>query len=46
MSSVSRRYLGIDFSGNFRMWWAGCGRSNVWITEVERGESRPALVAR
>jgi predicted nuclease with RNAse H fold len=29
------RYLGIDFSGNFRMWSPGCTRSNVWIAEVD-----------
>jgi predicted nuclease with RNAse H fold len=36
--------LGIDFSGNFRMWSAGCSKSNVWIAEVECGVSRPTLV--
>jgi hypothetical protein len=44
MSSPSNLYLGIDFSGNFRMWSAGCGRSNVWIAQVEQRASRPAPV--
>src|SRR3972149_1857712 len=26
--------LGIDFSGNHLMWRPGCGRSNVWISDV------------
>ena len=38
------RCLGIDFSGNFRMWSAGCGTSNVWIAETEASESRLKLV--
>ena len=38
------RHLGIDFSGNFRMWSAGCGNSNVWIAEVQQGVSRSKLV--
>jgi Protein of unknown function (DUF429) len=41
---TSRRYLGIDFSGNFRMWSAGCGKTNVWIAEVESGASGLTLV--
>lgn len=33
------RFIGIDFSGNHRMWSPGCGRSNVWISVViEDGE--------
>lgn len=31
------RCLGIDFSGNSRMWSAGCRNSNVWIADVELG---------
>jgi hypothetical protein len=31
----TRKWLGIDFSGNHKMWSPGCGRSNVWIAEVE-----------
>lgn len=38
------RFLGIDFSGNFRMWSVGCSKSNVWIAEVECGVSGPRLV--
>jgi predicted nuclease with RNAse H fold len=30
------RWLGIDFSGNRRMWSTGCGCSNVWIADVRR----------
>ena len=30
------RFLGIDFSGNHLMWRPGCGRSNVWISEVRK----------
>ena len=26
--------MGIDFSGNVRMWTAGCSTSNVWIADV------------
>jgi hypothetical protein len=37
--------VGIDFSGNHRMWSAGCGNSNVWIAEVERSSPRPVLVS-
>lgn len=29
-----RRWLGIDFSGDYRKWGAGCRSSNVWIAEV------------
>jgi hypothetical protein len=29
-------WLGIDFSGNPAMWTAVCGRSNVWIAEIQR----------
>jgi hypothetical protein len=38
------RCLGIDFSGNFRMWSAGCRTSNVWIAEVDSGKPRPVLI--
>jgi hypothetical protein len=37
--------VGIDFSGNDRMWSTGCGNSNVWIAEVERSSPRPILVS-
>ena len=30
------RWLGIDFSGNYRMWQPACGTSNVWIAVVEQ----------
>jgi len=30
------RWLGIDFSGNDRMWTGGCEKSNVWIAFVKR----------
>jgi hypothetical protein len=41
--STSGRYLGIDFSGNLRMWSSGCRKSNVWIAEVEYGASLARL---
>lgn len=28
------RFVGIDFSGDHRMWSPGCGRSNIWISVV------------
>lgn len=31
---IDRRWLGIDFSGDFRKWGAGVSRSNVWIADV------------
>jgi predicted nuclease with RNAse H fold len=43
-SVVSMRCLGIDFSGNFRMWSPGCGTSNVWIAETEGSDRRLKLV--
>jgi hypothetical protein len=36
--------LGIDFSGNFRMWSPGCGTSNVWVAETEASDRRLKLV--
>jgi hypothetical protein len=30
------RFLGIDFSGNHLMWRPGCGRGNVWISDVRK----------
>lgn len=39
--SPSNLCVGIDFSGNHRMWSAGCGNSNVWIAEVECNSPRP-----
>jgi hypothetical protein len=40
---MPRLCVGIDFSGDHLMWSAGCGRSNVWIAEVECGSSSPTL---
>jgi len=37
--------VGIDFSGNYRMWSAGCRKSNVWIAEVECGLPLPTLLS-
>jgi hypothetical protein len=37
--------VGIDFSGNHRMWSAGCRKSNVWIAEVLCTSPRPNLVS-
>lgn len=37
------RYLGIDFSGNVRMWKAGCSISNVWIADVHTGDGTRVL---
>lgn len=33
--SGDRRWLGIDFSGDYRMWRPGCGATNVWIAVVQ-----------
>ena len=30
------RFLGIDFCGNHLMWPPGCGRSNVWNSDVRK----------
>jgi hypothetical protein len=38
------RCIGIDFSGNWRMWLPGCKYSNVWIADVDYGHSSPVLV--
>ena len=35
-STENETWLGIDFSGNHKMWSAGCGRSNVWISQIQR----------
>lgn len=35
-NAQNERWLGIDFSGNIKMWTAGCGRSNVWIAQICR----------
>jgi hypothetical protein len=35
-AAPDRTWLGIDFSGNHKMWSAGCRRSNVWIAEIQR----------
>jgi hypothetical protein len=29
-------WLGIDFSGNCKMWSAGCRTSNVWIAQISK----------
>jgi predicted nuclease with RNAse H fold len=39
------KFIGIDFSGNEKMWRPHCARSNVWLAEVEGGAARPTLVA-
>ena len=44
-STIPLRCIGIDFSGNFRMWSSGCGKSNVWIAETESGVSQPKIVS-
>ena len=33
---MENRYLGIDFSGNAKMWTLGCSTSNVWIADIRR----------
>lgn len=30
----NERWLGIDFSGNWKMWSTGCRTSNVWIAQI------------
>jgi hypothetical protein len=30
------RFLGIDFSGNHLMRRPGCGRGNVWVSDVRK----------
>jgi hypothetical protein len=37
-------WLGIDFSGNWRMWSAGRSTSNIWIAAVRREMDRLVLV--
>ena len=37
-NTPNERWLGIDFSGDIKMWTAGCGRSNVWVAEIYRQE--------
>jgi hypothetical protein len=37
------RFLGIDFSGNHLMWRPGCGRSNVWISDIRRTDEHLIL---
>lgn len=37
------RFFGIDFSGNHLMWRPGCGRSNVWISDVMKTGERLVL---
>ena len=39
------KVVGIDFSGNDKMWRAQCGRSNVWLATVDRVEVTPRLLA-
>lgn len=43
-SEIPLRCVGIDFSGNFRMWSSGCGKSNIWIAETEFSRSKTKLV--
>jgi hypothetical protein len=38
-------WLGIDFSGNDKMWSPGCGRSNVWIAAIEDKRRKPTMRA-
>jgi len=33
------RWLGIDFSGDAKMWRPGCTNSNVWIADIRRKQS-------
>lgn len=40
---MERRWLGIDFSGNWRMWCPGCTTSNVWIADVRETGGRLSL---
>jgi len=40
---MHRRWLGIDFSGNHRMWRPGCSRSNVWIADVRERNGQLVL---
>jgi GTP pyrophosphokinase len=40
-TTVQSRWIGIDFSGDCRMWSSGCGISNVWVAEAL--ESRTGL---
>ena len=35
-NAITERWLGIDFSGNFKMWKPGCRRSNVWIADIRK----------
>ena len=39
------RWLGIDFSGNHRMWNPRCSTSNVWIAELEGARENPQLTS-
>jgi hypothetical protein len=38
-----RRWLGIDFTGNYQMWRAGRHTGNVWIAEIREEEEEKAL---
>jgi hypothetical protein len=42
---MTRRWFGIDFSGNADMWQAGRSASNVWLAEVGERADGLALVA-
>lgn len=42
---MAGRWLGIDFSGNWRMWRSRCMTSNVWVAEVNGTSSRLSLTA-
>src|SRR3989337_2348207 len=34
----TQRWLGIDFSGNYRQWSAGRTNSNVWVATIENSD--------
>ncbi len=36
--ALPERWLGIDFSGDVKMWTPGCRRSNVWVAEIRISE--------
>jgi len=36
ISNIPERWLGVDFSGNYRMWLPNIKSSNVWIADVRK----------
>jgi hypothetical protein len=42
-SAMTERWLGIDFSGNIKMWKAGCRTSNVWIADIRKSPRQDNL---